>query len=216
MWRKGQKRSRGKRTTMMRLSREPHWELQGSRRQKCMAQLPKRASRFVCSQLPLESTVQESNKGGNVVFVDVLMGVCMGDIPISLTDEFRIFWGIKNPNFSSCLYISLRDSTMSENPRELRIWSGNTSSSLLILTAPSPTEMCSSAWKCQLASPTGAWGSRKLSPLCGSHWLLHLFAFCHQTCLFKQLEHISQWHLFAELQKVGDDNPSAVFSSSGF
>lgn len=65
----------------------------------------------VCSpQLPLKSTVQESNKGGTVAFVEILMDVCMADIPINLTDEFRIFWGIKNPNFSSCIYISLRDS----------------------------------------------------------------------------------------------------------
>lgn len=120
-------------------------------------------------------------------------GALKGEIPVRLMDEFGCLWSQKVHLLKLPEYQPLTDSAMSENPGELRKWSGNTtSSSLLILTAPALMEMPSSGWKYQLASPPGAAGSRKLSPLCGSRWLLHLFSFCHQTLLFKLLGRISQ------------------------
>lgn len=110
MWRKGQKRSRGKRTTVVRLSRESHPENCKCLREKVQGTAPKGSQAGLCVLLSFAlnlTTVQESNKGGTVALVEVLMGACKGDITISLMDEFRILGGIKDSNFSSCLGISL-------------------------------------------------------------------------------------------------------------
>ena len=189
-WRKGQKRRRRKRC-----QRESHAEnYKRNKRGSTAEQLLQGTSRqCVLFSFTLDVDGPRKQWGEINCICGGCNGALKGEIPVRRMDEFGRLWNQKVHLLKLPEYQPVTDSAMSENPGELRKWSGNTTSpSLLILTTPALMEMLSSGWKRQLASPTGAAGSRKLSPLCGSCWLLHLFSFCHQTLLFKLLGRISQ------------------------
>ena len=144
------------------------------------------------SALPWMWMVQESNEERSIVSVEAAMVLWREKSQLDWWMSLDAF-GVKKSISSNCLSISLSQIQQCQKILGSFEMIGNTtSSSLLILTAPTLMEMPSSGWKYQLASPPGAAGSRKLSPLCGSRWLLHLFSFCHQTLLFKLLGRISQ------------------------
>lgn len=139
MWRKKQKRTRGKRATMVGLSRAPHWELQGYKKMPPNSLWREPAGCVFSSASPWMWTVREGNKDEAGAFVEV---------PIVFLGRYSDYtdWWVWNPPegqkahlLKQPEYRPLTDSAMSENLRELRKWSGNnTSSSLLILTAPTP------------------------------------------------------------------------------
>lgn len=176
------------------LSREPHWALQWKWERKCFLNMSWRepASCVFPSASPNMRMVKESSEHGSVASVRDRDGASKGDSPFRLMDKFGLLWESKSP-FPQAAWISA--SNRLGNVRESQGAQKMIREQHLLLPANSDSsrpEMHPSGWKCQLASPTGVAGGRKLSPLCGTRWLLHLFSFCHQTLLFKLLGRISQ------------------------